>query len=148
MIFCKMGQKFSFWNRRAAADRQPAFLKYKSELPACGRIIHLFKKCSACTVCHIDIQFCNHFKRCMHAENRNSNINGVNVQISKISCNGTAAAAIYFAELSGLPYNIMLIQQPPNGAGKFCGSIRCAGLSSCAGELVGSNAALTSADRH
>ena len=33
----------------------------------------------------------------------------------------------------------MLIQQPPNGAGKFCGSIRCAGLSSCAGELGHAN---------
>ena len=51
-----------------------------------------FQEFVECTVSHVNVSFSNNFDWCMHGQNWNTDIDGVNVQCGYEFSNGAAAA--------------------------------------------------------
>ena len=76
---------------------------------------------------HICIQFGYHFKRGVHCQYGNANVDGVDVEVCHIEGNCAAAAKVHATEFAVLPDYLLVVETSGN---------------------VGSNAELTSALRH
>ena len=88
-----------------------------------------------CFIGHIKIQLGNHLKGCMHRENRNTNVNHIDIQIRDIHSYGSAAAAIDLAKLTGLPQYVVLLQKSAYLSHKFSGGFAGSALAAGSGIL-------------
>ena len=76
----------------------------------------------------------------MHREYRNTHVDSINIKVSDICSNSSAAAGIYLAELTGLPDDFPAVHETSYASCKLCGSVRSAGFSACAGIFCNANA--------
>ena len=67
----------------------------------------------------------------MHAQNWNTDIDGVNVQLSDVFSNSAAAALVNFTKFTELPYNVCIVEDCTNFACEFSVAVVGAALTAC-----------------
>mgnify|MGYP007060450346 CR=1 FL=1 len=86
-------------------------------------------------MCGVKIILGYKFERSVHAHYRHAEIDGVDVLLRDVFCNGSAAARINLAELCGLPEYAVLCKERTDVSDIFCGRIIGGVLSAGSGVL-------------
>ena len=81
------------------------------------KLVHLSnKELIETTMCFIQVNLGDDFHWSMHAQNWNTDIDGVNVQLSDVFSNSAAAALVNFTKFTELPYNVCIVEDCTNFA--------------------------------
>ena len=72
----------------------------------------------------------------MHTQDRNTCVNGVNVAVCHILCNGTAATLVYFAHFAHLPNNTIFFKQASKISNNLCRCIAGIIFTTCTGKFA------------
>ena len=97
------------------------------------------EECNECRVNHINVGLGNNFIGCVHGEDRNTEVDNVDVVFCDIFRNGTAAALVDLTELGGLPDDAVCIKNVADIACEFSGGIVGAGFTLRTGVLGDNN---------
>ena len=82
-------------------------------------------------MCFVQVNLGDDFHWSMHAQNWNTDIDGVNIQLSDVFSNSAAAALVNFTKFTELPYNVCIVEDCTNFACEFSVAVVGAALTAC-----------------
>ena len=95
----------------------------------------LFNECAESKIIFVQVRFGNYFKRGVHGNYGNTDVDGVDVHICDIFRNRTAAANVHFAHFARLPNYAVIVKELTEITNVFRVCVVRAALTPCSREF-------------